>query len=168
MRHHMCKEQNCTTEHRSGIMRNNIIINCSRDVGIYLNRAEQSQIHNNLLYNNLGIDVRFESSTASITNNIISGRIKNRNGGQSTSAGNVIAGDCLGSTRSGCELNKIYQGPDHADFRMKNLDNPIWQTSAVAPQITDDFCGKPLPELTNPGPIQYANGLDCLETPSSR
>lgn len=157
-----CKHGSCATEHVKGIMRNNIIINCSRDVGIYLNRAHTSQIHHNLLYNTLGIDVRFSSSTASISNNIVSGRIKNRDGGKSTATDNIIARDCIGSSRAHCELEKLYQAPDGADFRLKAVDNPIWQPLRSAPQIDEDFCGTALPQEPNIGPIQYRNGMDCL------
>lgn len=157
-----CKQGSCATEHIQGTMRNNIIMNCSRDVGIYLNRAYGSQIYHNLLYNNLGIDVRFESSSAQINNNIISGRIKNRDGGHSTAAGNIITRACVGSSRSGCELDQIYQAPERADFRLTGLDNPLWETVEGFSTVGEDICGHPLPEEANPGPIQYINGMDCL------
>lgn len=161
-----CKGQNCSVEFSQGIMRNNIIMNCSRDVGIYLNRAALSEVYHNLLYNSLGIDVRFETSSALITNNIVSGRIKNRNGGSSEGAANIVVENCLGAARVSCELAEIYHSPDQADFRLRNLENPIWQTVEQQVQLVEDFCGRPAPEELNPGPIQYANGLDCLVTPA--
>jgi hypothetical protein len=63
-------------------------------------------------------------------------------------------------------MNRIYQAPDRADFRLKDLNNAIWQPSETAPQVEEDFCGQPLPDKANPGPIQYLNGLDCLATSS--
>lgn len=163
-----CKEHNCEREFTSGIMRNNIIINCSRDVGIYLNRAANSEIYHNLLYNNLGVDVRFDTSTANLTNNIISGRIRDRDNGRSTTAGNYIFKNCLGESRQGCELSRAYHNPDRADFRLKNLDNSLWQEASEAPLIEEDFCGQPLPQVINAGPIQHLNTLDCIAIPSGQ
>lgn len=160
-----CKELDCSTENSEGVMRNNIIMNCSRDVGIYLNRAAQTQVHHNLLYNNLGIDVRFETASAKVTNNIISGRIVSRDKGHYTAAGNLVARDCLGSSRNGCELSRIYQAPDRADFRLKIRDSDILRPVAPSAGVKEDFCGRPLPELVNIGPIQYRNPLDCLSLP---
>ncbi|MEM9532737.1 MAG: chondroitinase-B domain-containing protein, partial [Pseudomonadota bacterium] len=39
----ICEENTCTPEHEGGIMRNNLIVNCPADVGIYLNEAASSQ-----------------------------------------------------------------------------------------------------------------------------
>ena len=76
-------------EHDRGVIRNNIIMNCD-DVGIYLNRAGSTKVHNNTLFNTLGIDVRFPASFADIRNNLLTGRIKNRNGGRSMRANNLV------------------------------------------------------------------------------
>lgn len=38
----------CSVEHTDGVMRNNLIANCS-DVGIYLNRAKNSKVLNNTI-----------------------------------------------------------------------------------------------------------------------
>ena len=159
-----CKDQNCTVEFSEGVIRNNIILNCSRDVGIYLNRAVLTEVHHNLLFNNLGIDVRFETSSAFITNNIISGRIRNRDKGTSTVEDNVIARDCLGLGLPDCELSQIYQAPELGDFRLRNVENRLSQPLQEPLRITEDFCGRPLPEKVNVGPIQYFNGLECLAT----
>lgn len=75
-----CRDDSCAVEHLRGTIRNNIIMNCN-DVGVYLNQASQTEVYNNTLINTLGIDVRFAKSTAVVANNILSGRIKLRNGG---------------------------------------------------------------------------------------
>lgn len=161
-----CKEQDCSVEHRNGIMRNNIIMNCSRDVGIYLNRAQNSKIYHNLLYNNLGIDVRFETSTAQIDNNIISGRIKNRDAASSSSSNNIVARDCIGTTLTNCSLRKLYAAPEEIDFRLTNLDNDLWKPLQSANETSKDFCGRPITREVNPGPIQYFSGIDCMSGPA--
>lgn len=158
-----CKEQNCDVEHQDGVMRNNIIANCSRDVGIYLNRAANTALYNNLLYNNLGIDIRFESSSATIDSNIISGRIRERDGGSSLSHNNVIAKNCLGATLKTCPLNNIYVAPKDGNFKPINNKTPAWnKANKTNPLSGRDFCGGPVPKLVYPGPIQYPNRSDCL------
>jgi len=42
-----CMQEDCSVWHTDGIMRNNIAMNCTEDVGIYLSRARQSKIYNN-------------------------------------------------------------------------------------------------------------------------
>jgi hypothetical protein len=64
-------------------------MNCTTDVGIYLNRSANTLIHNNLIYNTTGIDVRFPTSSATIYNNIIDGRIKDRDGGSHKETNNI-------------------------------------------------------------------------------
>ena len=59
-------------------------MNCPEEVGILLNKAWNSKIYNNTLINTVGIDVRFATSTADIRNNLITGRILDRNGALST------------------------------------------------------------------------------------
>ncbi|MFT4825458.1 MAG: hypothetical protein ACI9A2_002070 [Halioglobus sp.] len=157
-----CKEKNCSVEHRDGIMRNNIIMNCSRDVGIYLNRAQNSQIYHNLLYNNLGIDVRFETSTAQIDNNIISGRIQNRDSGRSHTSKNILARDCIGTTLDNCKLSRLYAAPQKIDFRLTTLDNAIWNLLEPIDGLRQDFCGQAIVGKVNPGPLQYSSGMACL------
>lgn len=67
-------------EHSGGIIENNLIINCSNDVGIYLNKAAKSKVNNNILLNTLGIDIRYNSSSATLEKNQYQGRIKARDG----------------------------------------------------------------------------------------
>ena len=75
-----CEGNHCTTEHRNGVIRNNIVLNCS-DVGIYLNKASNSQIEHNTLLFTSGIDVRFSTSSAHVKHNIVSGAIRSREDG---------------------------------------------------------------------------------------
>ncbi len=158
-----CRNSDCSVEHRNGIMRNNIILNCSRDVGIYLNKGANSQIYNNLLHNTLGIDIRFETSSATIVNNIISGRVRARDGGTARQDNNLIDRHCLGAQRSFCSFDEVYVAPDQADFRLKIIDNVLQGTSAWTDLVMEDFCGKRRSKPTDLGPIQYSNGLACLQ-----
>ena len=75
-----CADSACDFEHDKGTIRENSIINCPNDVGIYLNKAKNTEVFNNRLVNTLGIDVRYPISNARIYNNMHDGRIRARDG----------------------------------------------------------------------------------------
>lgn len=158
-----CRDKDCSTEFRNGNIRNNVILNCSHDVGIYLNKAANSQIYNNLLFNNLGIDVRYSTSTATIYNNIISGRIKKRNGGRYTASHNIIDPYCLSSSRdfSDCSFYHWFWDLSYGDLNLVEGDEILGKGKRIK-ALKTDFCNNkltmPLPDI---GPIQYSNNLLC-------
>ncbi len=75
-----CQVKDCQYEHNGGVISENIILNCANDVSIYLNKAQNTQILNNIMLNSLGIDARFPASSAVISGNQLQGRIENRDG----------------------------------------------------------------------------------------
>lgn len=159
-----CREKDCGIEHSNGVIRNNIIINCSRDVGIYLNRAANTKIYNNLLHNNLGIDVRFDTSSATVINNVISGRIKSRDGGDIHAYNNYVDDNCLGYRRGNCSFDSLYADPDLGDFRLNTLNNAIWGKGVEVDGLDDDICGNLRKgQDIDVGPIQYSAGFSCLQ-----
>lgn len=79
----------CAIEHSDGVMRNNIIANCS-DVGIYLNKAKNTSVIYNTLVATSGIDFRFAATTGQATGNLLEGKIRARDGGTFKDGGNVI------------------------------------------------------------------------------
>ena len=94
----ICDGGDCSRNHSAGVMRNNVIANCAGDVGIYVNKSSDIGIYNNLLFNTYGIDVRFPVSTADVQNNIIAGGIRDRDGGRSLAAVNIVAGRSYAAT----------------------------------------------------------------------
>jgi parallel beta-helix repeat protein len=90
-----CEKRDCSVEHSNGLMRNNVILNCS-DVGIYLNKAREAVVENNTLLMTMGIDVRFPISSAVIKNNILTGAVRNRDGGEFEIKENLILGTRFG------------------------------------------------------------------------
>ena len=88
----ICEDGDCTAKHTGGIMRNNVIMNCPSDAGIYVNTARQTKIFNNTIFNANGIDVRFPVSSAEIRNNIIAGGIRSRDDGEVLAEGNLVTG----------------------------------------------------------------------------
>ena len=160
-----CRNQDCSSEHTNGTVRNNIILNCSHDVGIYLNKSKNTQIYNNLLFNNLGVDIRFNTSTANIYNNIISGRLKNRDGGSYEANNNIIDQDCVAADRkfSYCTFIDWYWDIINADLELQQAENKILKKGITLKNITKDFCNNPRsPHTPDIGPIEYSNNLNCL------
>ena len=88
-----CQGRSCTIQHYKGVMRSNIILNCPNDVGVYLNSAANTELINNTILNTAGVDVRFTGSFATLANNIIEGRVKERDGGRFREVNNVVERD---------------------------------------------------------------------------
>ncbi|REL25224.1 hypothetical protein DXX93_00725 [Thalassotalea euphylliae] len=85
-----CADGKCEYEHVNGTMRNNTILNCVNDVGIYLNKAKNTLVENNAVRSSLGVDIRFEQSSADIVGNIIEGRVNQRNGASASLSDNIF------------------------------------------------------------------------------
>ena len=149
----ICEDGTCTPEHQDGILRNNIVMDCN-DVGIYLNEAARTKVEHNTLYATVGIDVRFEASTADLRNNLLGGAIRDRNGGSHTSAG-----DLAGITPAQFALWFI--DPPAADFHL--LDgSAIVDQGAAAPLVVDDFCGMARNDGANDvGALEYSPDAAC-------
>jgi hypothetical protein len=157
-----CRNDTCLTEHTAGTIRNNIIANCSRDVGIYLNRAAASLVYNNLLYRTLGIDARYPTTTAKIFNNITDGGLRRRDGGDLREYNNLRSTSCIAGP-SECEMQDWYAAPQSADFRLRDGGAIRAQPSAPQAGLVDDFCGASRPRDSDIGPIDYAQALErCL------
>ena len=154
-----CRDGLCRVEQRSGIVRNNIIMNCPNDVGIYLNKSAETKIHNNLLINTRGIDVRFAASDASIVNNIVDGRILARDGGVFWQAHNILS--ALDAMLLGKVSSDVYADPQRGDLRLLDLDLVLGQGTAIE-ESGLDFCDQPygsaMPDI---GPIQYGPTMRC-------
>jgi len=88
----ICEGGDCRVKHTGGVMRNNVIMNCPNDAGIYVNTAQDTKIFNNTIYNANGVDVRFPESSAEIRNNIIAGGIRSRDDGQAVAENNLVTG----------------------------------------------------------------------------
>ncbi|NOQ63646.1 MAG: hypothetical protein GQ582_03960 [Methyloprofundus sp.] len=107
-----CFDKQCQYEHEQGLIKNNIIMNCN-DVGIYINKAKDTLISNNTLYNTAGIDVRFAESNAVVQNNLLDNRVLARNDAQLTKKNNQIAKKEA--------FQQAFKAPEKADFTVKNI-----------------------------------------------
>jgi parallel beta-helix repeat protein len=156
-----CEDGTCVTEHQNGRLRNNLIANCD-DVGIYLNRAQNTLIDHNTLYNTSGIDVRFATSTATLRNNAITGAIRNRDGGTSTQSGNLVSVPL--ATMQGWFVN-----PAQGDFRALAVSTLVNQ-GVAGTGVVDDWCADDRDDGVNDiGALEYDGENDCdtrLDAPS--
>lgn len=154
----ICEEGTCTPEHQGGLMRNNIIAHCPADVGIYLNEASDTRVYHNLLYDTGGgIDVRFAASSVDLRGNLLSGRIRERDGGRATKADNL---ENLGAA----DFAAWFTDPQQLDFGLRDGAAIVDRGQALA-DLPDDFCANArddgAPDL---GPVEFDGDRDCDTT----
>jgi parallel beta-helix repeat protein len=130
---------------RSGLEQNNskisdnLIAFCS-DMGIYVNRAMNSQIFNNTILDTSGIEVRFPQSLAKIDSNIIDGIIALRDDATVYSSRNRQA-SLLGLFVGWHPQRRLFVDVAHFDLRWRGSpprDDP-------APDSLPDLCGATRP-----------------------
>ncbi len=133
-------------------MRNNLIVNCPDDVGIYLNEALDVEILNNTVYNTTGIDVRFAASVAELRNNILSGAIRERDGGSATLGSNL-------TNVSNFEFRSWFLDPDGADFSLLDGTSIVDLGENLA-AVPDDYCSNLRDDGANDlGAVEYAKEI---------
>jgi parallel beta-helix repeat protein len=120
----------CDPEHTGGTMRNNVIVNCS-DVGIYLNKSKDTHLLYNTLISTAGIDFRYASSTGEARGNVLSGNIRNREGGSHSASDNLT-----GVTT----FDAMYMAPLQGDLRKKGDLSALLDKG---PKLVEgDYCGR--------------------------
>ncbi len=137
-------------EHSNGIIRNNVVMYCP-DVAVYLNKAANTKIYNNTFYKTMGIDVRFKASTAIIKNNLMTGRIKDRDGGTSIRSNNIIV-SAKPWFKQG--FSSWFKNPDKADFSLKT-NGPFLDKAEILPEVYEDICGHPRSGRPDIGAYEY-------------
>jgi parallel beta-helix repeat protein len=156
----ICEDGDCSIEHQDGLMRNNIILNCN-DVGIYLNEALNCRVHHNTLYANAGIDVRFPPSVADLANNLLTGRIRARDGGSFTSTSNV-------ETVGDAAFESWFADPAARDFTLVGDGSAFVDVGVVLAEVPDDYCGDARGPAPDVGAVEYTTSTcDATATPST-
>lgn len=157
-----CRDRQCEPEHTGGIMRSNIVTGCPNDVGIYLNSSAATVLHNNLVLNSRGIDVRFPRSDAQLFNNVIDGRILDRDGGRTEERNNVTS--FVGAVFNEKVSADVFSAPESGDLRLTDPDS-ILDAGVSVPKGTQDFCGAPFRDGSRSiGPFQYGPAMTCSPT----
>jgi parallel beta-helix repeat protein len=147
-------------EHTNGMVRNNIVMYCS-DVGLYLNKAKGTKVLNNTFYETTGIDVRFPESTALVVNNLVSGRIWDRNGGTSVRRNNLVR------SVNGWPFNLLngfrdwFVNPAAGNFAVKaGQGKDIVDRGEATGLVWDDFCGNARDPHPDIGAIEYGSSRE--------
>ena len=154
-----CRDDACGVENDGGVIRNNVILNCPNDVGIYLNKAANAVVHNNLLAGTVGLDARFPETDAFIFNNIIDGRVQARDGGTAQLEANLQS-----SWRAALlqpVSRSIFANPLKGDFSVDDA-GAISGKGRSLPSGLSDFCGREhAGEKPDIGPFSLGAGTPC-------
>jgi hypothetical protein len=154
----ICEDGACIPEHQRGTIRNNVIVGCPEDVGIYLNSAAATRILDNTLIATTGIDVRWPASSAELRNNLVSGMIRNRDGGTSTQSANLT-----GITLA--QYQQWFADPLAPDLALLDGSAFVDLAQPLA-AVPDDYCGRlrpPAPGNPDRGAVEYT-GTVCATT----
>lgn len=145
----------CDPEIQDGVMRNNIIVNCS-DVGIYINKGKNTTLLHNTLISTSGIDFRFASTTGEAHGNVLDGKIHPRDGGTFTGDDNltVTLGDFQG----------FYTDPLKGDLTKKGDLAALLHKGKASPLLPDDYCARPRGATPDWGALESSLG-DCDTNP---
>jgi parallel beta-helix repeat protein len=127
----------CNIEHEGGIIRNNIIANCS-DVGIYLNKGHNTKVLYNTIIATSGVDFRYPQSTGDAVGNVLSSVVRNREGGTSVQTANV-ENVILGM------FQMWYRMPLTGDLVVMGAVGSLIGQGPPNAAVTDDYCGRPRP-----------------------
>jgi hypothetical protein len=142
----------CSIEHTDGTMRNNVIASCS-DVGIYVNRGENTKLLYNTLIATSGIDFRFDTTSGVARGNVLAGSIRDRDG-----ATHTAFDDLTGVSQA--TFDAMYQAPLVGDLRKKGDLSSLIGKAAPDPDVPDDYCARARAGSWDLGALQHSLG-DC-------
>ena len=158
-----CEGGACERETVGGIVRANIVQDCS-DVGIYLNRAANSLVANNSLIRTSGIDARFGATGGLIANNIVDGRILERDGAK------VQLQDNLTSAWRAALLtplsDSIFPGAAAGAVEFGSAEHAARRGARLPGGNFADYCGRRVSADNPPvGAIDQREGSACAAAP---
>jgi hypothetical protein len=141
-------------ENHDSTLRNNVVLDCPMEDGIYLWRAKSSRVLANTLIGTYGIEARGKDSSAAILDNLVDGGIVASEGATIEASDNVTAGPAdlpLSRYFADARDGKLSLRPGtHFDLQVPTLSD-----------VSDDLCGHQRPQDASvPGAIQYG-GASC-------
>lgn len=71
-----CQSERCVYEHDKGIIKDNLVLNCTNEVALYINKSTNSLVTGNRLISTLGIDAKYTASLADYSNNQLHGNLR--------------------------------------------------------------------------------------------
>ncbi|RKG94581.1 chondroitinase-B domain-containing protein [Corallococcus carmarthensis] len=141
----------CSPEHTDGIIRNNIVANCS-DVAVYLNKAANTRVLFNTFISTTGVDYRYAASTGEATGNVMSGLIRSNRDG---ATGNASANRMSVTTD---DFAAWYVAPLKGDLTLKGDVSVLIGAGTRNALVTEDFCARPRPTATTMGALEHSLG----------
>lgn len=142
----------CSPEHSDGVIRNNIVANCS-DVAVYLNKAANTRVLFNTFIGTAGVDYRYAASTGEATGNVLTGVIRNRDSATGTQ----------GANRSNVDTSTFaswYVAPLKGDLTLKGDVSSLIGAAPRSTLAPEDFCARPRPASATLGALEHSLG-DC-------
>ncbi len=149
----------CATEHYDGVMRNNIIVNCS-DVGIYLNKAANTKLLYNTLIATAGIDFRYTTSTGEAVGNVLAGQINaTREGATGTKANNL-------EMVPAAMFTSWYAAPLDGDLAVIGDVSSLVGAGPARSEVVEDYCARTRPAgMVTLGALEHSLGACATTTP---
>ena len=145
----------CAIEHTNGIIRNNIIVQCS-DVGIYLNRSKDTLVLYNTLIATNGVDFRFATSSGEAEGNVLASVFRTRDGAAMTTKNNLEG-------VLDADFSAWFVAPLLGDLRKKGDLSALLGKGAARADVTDDYCARARSGTNDLGALQASLG-DCTTT----
>lgn len=127
----------CSIEHDAGIIRNNIIVNCS-DVGVYLNRARDTKVLYNTLIATAGIDFHKDTTSGEAVGNVLAGQIRTRDGATMTATDNRELVDAA-------QFASWYRAPLTGDLSVIGDVASLVAAGPPRTEVPDDHCARDRP-----------------------
>jgi hypothetical protein len=140
-----CRNGRCAFEHDGGVAANNIIAHCN-DFGVDINRSKGITIVHNTLINTAGIDVRNAPASASISNNVLEGRIRQRDGGWFLETNNLVT-----------SATDLFKDADNLDLEFSKAPEEV----PVVAAAVQDLCGLQRTQMALPGAL--SKNATCLK-----
>lgn len=142
-------------EHHDGIVRNNIVANCS-DVGVYVNASANSRVLYNTLVATSGVDFRFPATTGAAIGNVLAGKVRNRDGSAGVFSENV-------ENVTQAEFDGWYMAPLVGDLRLSASSPPFVGMGTAQADVVDDYCSRARSTPNDFGALESSLG-DCDTT----
>ncbi|WP_375757517.1 chondroitinase-B domain-containing protein [Corallococcus exercitus] len=141
----------CSPEHTDGIIRNNIVANCS-DAAVYLNKAANTRVlFNTFVGNGLGVDFRYAASTGQATGNVMASSVRNREGSTGTFTANRTG-------VANATFESWYVAPLKGDLTLKGDVSSLIGAAPRNALATEDFCRRPRPASATLGALEHSLG----------
>jgi MYXO-CTERM domain-containing protein len=153
----ICEDGTCSPEHQGGILRNNLVVHCPADVAVYVNECADCLVAHNTFYDTTGIDVRFAASRTRVIDNLLSGRVRARDGAMLTATGNL-------ELVAPADWAAWFADPGAADFTLRDGAAIVDQRAPLA-EVVDDYCGNDRDDARSDiGALEYDGDRLCDTT----